>query len=222
MNEEIEKRFADLSLEGRRLIGSISRDDLGTEYWIDDDHIPEYQQWLGSAANLIRLIDQPNGTFTSECDRILNDPEIQTGLPSRVVLKMKGLFDSAHEEWQKGFLRKIEYIYIAEAFDDFLDHASSYHKRNKKTESSILASVVLEDTIKRITRKNGITNKGISLELLTDNLVKANVFTLVKAKRVKSFAGIRNHALHAEWDEFDIKDVGNLITGVKELIENYL
>jgi polyhydroxyalkanoate synthesis regulator phasin len=47
-----------------------------------------------------------------------------------------------------------------------------------------------------------IKNKGKSLESLIDDLVKVGVFTDVKAKRVKSFARIRNHALHAEWDEF--------------------
>ena len=222
MKKEIEQRFEDLSSDGQGLTNRIPMDKYSPEYWIPEERIPEYQKWIGSAANLIRLIDQPKGTFVIECEKILNDPDIKTGLPSRVVYKMKGLLDSVHDEWRRGFLRKIEHIFIAEAFDDFLDHASFYHKGNKKIESSILASAVLEDTMKRIARKNGIKNKGKSLEPLIDDLVKVGVFTPVKAKRVKSFAGIRNHALHAEWDEFDIKDVGELITGVRELIDSFL
>ena len=47
-----------------------------------------------------------------------------------------------------------------------------------------------------------------SLDPLIDELVKNEVITPVKAKRIKGFAAVRNHALHAEWEEFDIKDVG--------------
>ena len=62
----------------------------------------------------------------------------------------------------------------------------------------------------------------MSLEPLIDELVKQNIFTPVKAKRVKSFAGVRNHASHAEWDDFDIRDVGELINGTRELIDTFL
>lgn len=150
------------------------------------------------------------------------DKSMDRGIPSRVVQKMYGLLESAHDEWQRGFLRKIEYIVVAEAFDDFLDHASAYHKGNKKIESSVLASAVLEDTIKRIAGKNGVETKGKTLDPLIDDLVKADVFTPVKAKRAKGLAGVRNHALHAEWDDFDIRDVGELISGVRDLIDNFL
>jgi len=46
--------------------------------------------------------------------------------------------------------------------------------------------------------------------------------TPVKAKRFKGFSGVRNSALHAEWDQIDIKDVGELINGIREMIEQYL
>jgi hypothetical protein len=35
-------------------------------------------------------------------------------------------------------------------------------------------------------------------------------------------AGVRNGALHAKWEDFEISDVGKLITATRELIENYL
>jgi len=44
----------------------------------------------------------------------------------------------------------------------------------------------------------------------------------IKAKRTKAYASVRNHALHAERDKFDIRDVGEQIKGTRELIEEYL
>ena len=223
MKEEFEQRLTELVLEGQRLIASLPKDKHGRpEYWVPEERIAEYQKWLGSTANLLKLIDQPNGTFMTKCDRLMNKEDNNTGIPSRIVQKMYGILASAQDEWKRGFLRKIEHIVIAEAFDDFLNHASIYHKGNKKIESSVLASAVLEDTIKKIAQKNNVPPKGKSLEPLIDELVKEGIFTLVKAKRIKGFAGVRNHALHAEWEDFDIKDVGQLISGVRELIDNFL
>jgi hypothetical protein len=135
---------------------------------------------------------------------------------------MYGVLNSALEEWKAGLLRKIEYIVVAETFDDFLDHATQFHKGNKKIESSVLASVVLEDTVKKIANKNDIDPKGLSLEILINELIKKDVFTPVKAKRIKGFASVRNHSLHAEWEKFDIQDVGGLIKGTRELIDQFL
>lgn len=221
MKEEFELRLTELVLEGEKLVNNLPKDRDGLQYYVPDARTTEYQKWLGSTINLLKLIDQPNGTFVKESNRLFEE-NTTSCIQSHTVQKMYGILASAQDEWKRGLLRKIEHIVIAEAFDDFLDHASIYHKGNKKLESSVLASAVLEDTIKKIAQKNNVDPKGKSLEPLIDELVKEGIVTTVKAKRIKGFAGVRNHALHAEWDEFDIKDVGQLISGVRELIDNFL
>ncbi len=223
MKEVIDQRLDDLLTAGDRLIKSIPLDDIGRpQYWVPDHNISEYQQWIGSSANLINLVAPPGSMFIEECARIMDDQDTRSGIPSRIIQKLHGLLSATREEWQRGLLRRIEYMFVAETFDDFLDHATYYHKGNKKIESSILASAVLEDTIKKVAIKNNVETKGVSLEPLIDNLVKANVITPVKAKRIKGYASVRNHALHAEWDDFDIKDVGELIKGTREIIGEFL
>ena len=129
---------------------------------------------------------------------------------------------SLKEESSRGLVRKLEYIAIATTLDDFLDHAVTFHKANRAPEAGVLAAIVLEDTIKKIAAKNDLEVEGKSIEELVDDLVKADVLTPVKAKRVKAYAGVRNGALHAEWDKFDIRDAGELIAGTRELIEHFL
>jgi len=222
LENDFEQRFIELLTDGEQLIASLPRDSHGTSYWVPSEQIASCQKWISSTINLIRLVDYTDGTFSSECARLQSDDDSKTGIACRNMQKLHGLLAATRDEWQRGLLRKIESIIVAEAFDDFLDHASFYHKGNKKIESSILASAVLEDTVKRIARKNAIETKGISMEPLIYELVKHSVFTPVKAKRVKGFSGVRNHALHAEWDEFDIRDVGELINGTRELIDTFL
>jgi hypothetical protein len=184
--------------------------------------IPDFQRWLSSSVNLFALVSPSSSFYVTESQQLMDQAGKGQGISTSSAQKMLGLLQSAYDEWQKGLLRKIEYIISAATFDDFLDHASMYHKGNKKIEAAVLASAVLEDSVKKVANKQSISISGQSMEQLIDDLTKADVLTSVKAKRLKSHAAVRNHALHAEWDAFDIKDVGELIAGVRELIDNYL
>jgi hypothetical protein len=217
MKEVIEQRFNELIQQGIPLTNRA-----GNDYWIPESSIPLFQTWLSSAVNLIQMVSPKQSYHYIEANRIMKHQHIDQGLPLVVFQRMLGLLTSANEEWKRGILKDIEYIVAAETFDDFLDHAANYHKGNKKIESAIMASAVLEDTIKKISTKNNIDTKGVSLEPLVENLVAVGIFNTVKGKRVKAYAGTRNKALHAEWEEFDIRDIGEMIKGIRELIEDYL
>jgi len=222
MKEEIENRFAVLLDQGEHLMQCLPRDAHEIEHFVGRADVPTYQAWLTSVAHLVRLVAWTESYFVEECTRLLTHKSMPNGIGTIVIQKMYGLLLSAREEWNHGLLRQVEYIIAAETFDDFLDHAEHYHKGGKVTEASVLASAVLEDTVKKIAARNNVATAGKTLEPLIDELVTAGVFTPVKAKRVKSHAGVRNHALHAEWNRIDLRDVWELIKGVRSLIEDYL
>lgn len=222
MQDVFAGRFDELSQRGAKLIAGLPRDENGPSYWAPEEYVPEYQAWLSSVTNLIHSIVPSGNPFIEQCYKIINHEDLKTGISARIFLRMYGLLLSVKDEWEHGLLRKIEYIVAGATFDDFLDHAAVYHKANKKTEAAVLASAVLEDAIKKIATKHNITTSGLSVEPLIEELVKMGVLTLVKSKRIKGYTGVRNHALHAEWDKFDIRDVGELIKGTKELIEEFL
>lgn len=223
MDKNIAQRFDDLIKIGNELIRRIPNDTGGRPiFWIPERQMPEYQSWISSASNLLRVVAPKDSHYIDEYHRLMQLKDLQNGISYNVVSKIHGLLISAQNEWANGLLRKIEYIIAAESFDDFLDHAASYHRGNKKKEAAVLASAVLEDAIKKIATKNAIMSKEKKLDELIDSFVSNNLITPVKAKRLKSYAGIRNNALHAEWDGFDIKDVGEMIKGIREIIENFM
>ncbi len=152
----------------------------------------------------------------------MTNEQLKGGIPETVVAKVLGVLQSVHVEAQAGLLERLEDQVVASAFDDFLDHAHGYHKSGKLKEAAVLGSAVLEDTIKRIAAKNQLDPAGLSLDPLIDELTKRDVFSQVKAKRLKSFTGVRNHALHAEWEKLDLKEVGAQIAGVRELLDEHL
>lgn len=221
--EKINIRFVELIDRGESLINDIPEFKNGRKWHsVPNPKIPIYEGWLYSSYNLIQEIVPKGSQYYDQTVRLLNAEGMSGCISTIVIQKMLGLLNSAKEEWDNELFEQIEYIFAAETFDDFLYHATKYHKANRKMESSILASAVLEDIMKKIAKKNSIEPKGKSIEPLIDELVKARVFTKVKARRIKAYAGTRNHAFHAEWNDFDLKDVGEMINGIRELIENYL
>lgn len=223
LKEKISIRIANLKRVGEQQVGLLPLDEDGDfRGYVADRCVAECHSWINSVANMVRFLAPSNNPLVEECNRLMKSEHIRGHIDYTMVLRMAGLLDSLEQEWEWGFLSNVEYIYVAETFDNFLDFAANYHKAGKKTESAVLASAVLEDTIKKICKKKGVTSKGRNLDPLIDDLVKNNTFTPVKAKRAKSYAGVRNHALHAEWDKFEIEDVGSMITGIRELIDQQL
>jgi hypothetical protein len=208
--------------EGERLVSGMPREQRGYKYWLQGEQVAPYSAWLVSCAHLLQIAAPPGSHFVGESTKLLAEINNPAGIMTSTVSKMRGVLQSASSEWTAGLMRSIEYIVAAATFDDFLDHAAEYHKGGKKVEAAVLGSAVFEDAIKRICSKHKIPSAGKTVDPLIDDLTAAGVFTGVKAKRAKAYAGVRNHALHAEWDKFDLKDVGQMVEGVRELIEDHL
>ncbi|MDC7707719.1 hypothetical protein [Vogesella indigofera] len=216
MQEQVLTRIDELLIQGQE----IARGNSSRDFWVKN--IPQAQAWIASAANAILQVAPPKSFYHTEIERLATHEDLKNGIPITVFEKIFGVLHSVQAEAKSGLLAKLEYQVFATAFDDFLDHASSFHKSGKVKEAAILVSSVLEDTVKRIAMKNGIETAGASLEPLIDQLTNAQVLTTVKSKRIKSYAGVRNSALHAEWDKLDLKDIGQAIGGVRELLDDYL
>lgn len=216
MQQAVLKRIDELITRGTATIRSQSSE----HYWMRD--VIAAQSWFSSAANAIQQVAPPGSFYTAELQRIVENEQLKGGFPRSSVEKLLGLLQSVQLEAQAGLLARLEDQVVATAFDDFLDHAAHYHKAGKVKEAAVLASAVLEDTVKRIAKKVGVAADGYSLEPLIDELTKQGIFSAVRAKRLKSYAAVRNHALHAEWDKLDIKDVGAQLSGLQELLDEHL
>ena len=173
MEKELLERAKELLDRGKRLSSTIERsEDYGASYWYADYQLPEVRSWFDSVFNLFRLITTPDMHYREQIDEISKDDDLKRGAPFWAVQKLCGSLTSIIEEIELGLLRKAEYIFVASAFDEFLDHAEHFHKGGKKMEASVLSSIVFEDTLRRISVKNNISDKENSIESIIDNLAK--------------------------------------------------
>ncbi|WP_227870579.1 hypothetical protein [Orrella marina] len=104
---------------------------------------------------------------------------------------------------------------MASTFDDFLIHANDFHRVGKKTESSVLCSAVFEDAVRKLAEKVSVPQAGKSLGSVLDDLAEQGATTPVKSRRWKGYTAVRNKALHAQWDEFDLRDIEEMLTGTR-------
>ena len=219
MTPDLEARCQDLHNRGKMLESKVPRYEGRANCWVQDSEIADAQAWIASVSNFFRLCATPDSYFAEEAARIVENKNLAAGVPYHTVQKLIGLLQSIGEEMKQGLMRKAEYVFVASTFDDFLGHAIEYHKAEKKIESAVLASAVFEDAARRFGQKMNVAQAGRSLDVVIDDLVKNASITPVKAKRWKSYAGVRNSALHSQWENFDISDVGNMINGTREIIE---
>jgi hypothetical protein len=187
--------------------------------------------WSTATLNLIHLVTRGRGPYYEQAVRTVEDaggvdlngksfaPVIVTA--SKAV-RMHGILLNIYKDWQAGLLRQFEYIVSAENFDQFLRQAEQYHKSGKHIEAGVLVSAVFEDALKKVAHRNGINSSGLTSQEIINSLRDHDFITPVHARRLEGAAALRNKALHAEWTEFDLRDVGSAIRTVDELIQQHL
>ena len=222
LKDTIGDRLEELTKRADYWVSKLLVDKYGYfEGFLKAQYVIDCEAWLQSSTNLILQLVSPTHSLAQDCNKLMTARYVGT-VDSSSVAKMAGLLKSLKEEWNLGLLGKLEFVYVAETFDQFLDHASYYHKANKKKEAAILVSAVFEDTINKLCQKHNISTAGQTVEPLIEKLVAEGVVPRVKAQRFKGHATLRNRAMHAEWESFDIRDVGSMIDSTREVVENYL
>jgi hypothetical protein len=94
--------------------------------------------------------------------------------------------------------------------------------------AAVLSGAVLEKALRTLCDQQNppiSTNKSNgerkTLDPLITDLRKDRVFNETKAKQLRAWAAIRNHAAHGEFDQFTRKDVENMIRGIKNFLAEY-
>jgi hypothetical protein len=147
-----------------------------------------------------------------------------TGLTSRLRgLKRNfedGLFDSVPLRIERSIVS--DYMGQAEALLQE-GHAGQYDH----FPAAVLAGAVLERWLRSLCER---TDPPISLTKdsgdpktlnpLIDDLKRAGAITETRAKQLRAYAAIRNHAAHGEFDQFNRGDVEQMIAGVSALMSD--
>ena len=209
--EKIRERLRQLQEAGNKL-----RDD--NEVVVDFEELEgECQAWLVAVqSTLYSLFGSADHPCRSNIESICKqydelEPVIRVGHVGAILEHLISDLDN-------DLIFSIENRTRATVFEEFLDESKAYVEIKKHREAGALAAMVFEDALRSLARKHGISSEKIRSDELISKLTKEGVFGTVKAKRARTSAGVRNNALHAEWDKIDLGDVKTLIVFTEELI----
>ena len=130
------------------------------------------------------------------------------------------LLRSAKDGVENGALTNLESLVSADVFSDFLDMARHLHDGGYKDAAAVLAGSVLENGLRRVAAKRGLT--GGDIKTLNDRLAQAGEYNRLTQKRVQVWNDIRNQAAHGNFDEYDTENVQEMLDGVASLLERFL
>lgn len=133
---------------------------------------------------------------------------------------------------EDGWLLDLKTLISAEIFNDFLEMAEHLLKESYKDAAAVIIGSVLEENIRQLCLNKNLTinsfdkktNKSVAKKTSTmnDDLYKAEVYNLNMQKAIVGWLAIRNSAAHGKYSEYDLAQVKNLLSSVRDFAARYL
>ncbi len=183
-------------------------------YFLKDDI---YYKWKTSVLSFLKSVfgeASPHfQEFTENCQQQL----LEDAIRGQAVLL------AAKEDIEGGYLTSLENLVSADIFTDFLDMAKYLLGEGYKDPAASLIGAVLEDGLRKVARNNNVkikTHEGIYD--LTQKLVDAHIISGLNQSRIDVWREIRNSADHGDFEDYEKKDVKEMLTGVRDFLASCL
>ena len=209
INDQFAKRFGELFAQANALPYQRTHD--GTRTYVPSG---VWQQWATSAQNLIRAVF---GDDTPHYQNFLTAFKASAGYDYDIA-HLKGVFLSAKEDFEGGYVFNVDLRVSGEVFGDFVAMAKHALAEGHKEVAAVLACAALEDSLKRYAAASG---------LVVDDKVMHEVVAALKSKGLVSGAQkslldtmpkIRDYAMHANWSKVSEPDVSSVIGFVEQFL----
>ena len=175
-----------------------------------------FRQWHTSSLGFLNTLPSEyvyRDEFKNHC-RYSNYGDAQQGV---AVLR------SAKEDIEGGYLQKVETLVSASIFSDFLEMAEHLLDNGYKDPAASVIGAVLEDGLRRICIKNGITLKiKEDISSLNQKLAQNHVYNPLQQKQIQVWNDIRNNADHCHFDQYKLDDVTDMLKRVRSFLADYL
>lgn len=176
---------------------------------------------------ILHMLDQNNPYIKNIIDEIV-DLDIYN------IKKFSGIVKGFQITYQDGFLDHISAQIEANIAADYMGQAGQLLGEGipgqyDHVPAAVLSGAVLEDALRQLCEKQSppidvLKSNGSkkTLDPLIADLQRSKVFNSARGDQLRSWAKIRNHAAHGEFDQFDRAQVEAMIIGIKGYIADYL
>lgn len=214
----LRRRIQQLAEEGRELAVG----DRASSRVRDEKHAQQCQGWIAAVTHVVSSVcPRLTDPYRVVVDRLVEAPK-RRYIINTTVGELSELLFRLISDVDEGLIASVAEMARGETFDDLLDRADEYLRRQHKEGAAVLTTAVFEDTMRRIAGAHSLAQPDDKMDRIIAEMEKAGIITSVVAKRCRAAAGLRNSALHARWDEFTLHDVEPAISLTRQLIEEHL
>lgn len=213
LKNKFEKRFIELE-EQYKTIPFCSRANFTATY-AEGQH---WKRWATSVQNLIRAV---YGESSPHYENFLNAVAECNGNEYHVK-SMYGVFQSAKEDFEGGYVFDVDLRVSGEIFGDFVAMAKHSLREGHKDVAAVLVCAALEDTLKKFAELNGLSITEQSMTEVVNYLKSKGLVSGAQKSLLDTMPKIRNLAMHAKWDKISDPDVSSVIGFVEQfLLSNF-
>ena len=141
---------------------------------------------------------------------------------------LSGPLQTLRNDYAAGRLQSLAERLHSDLFADFLEMADYLiEDQGLKDPAAVRAGGVLEEHLRKLCPKHGVdttfvdrggVTKPKKLDTMNADLARAIAYGGEEQKQVTAWAGIRNHAAHAEYAKFDASQVKLMIQGIRDFV----
>ena len=208
LKDEFQKRFRELKEES----DSIPFRDIGLG--VNRAPSRNWKKWATSAESLIRAV------FGAESPHYVNfakELEACSGKKTAVEA-LQGIFQSARESFEGGYVFDVELTVSAEIFRDFVILAKQALSEGQKDVAAVLAAAALEDTLKRYAKANGLAVDDATMQEVIGAMKSNGLVSGARRSLLDAMPRFRNSAMHAEWAKVTEPEVSSVIGFVEQFL----
>jgi len=224
-NDLLEAEVRRLVEQGGKLFQKIRG--LGNE--MEGDDLVEATSWVTHVGQLVRRIyGQESQQFVAYSSALKTDNfyflhSHWYGHFAQVLGVVKTL---AHDI-EHGLLADIRTLVQADIFSDFLEMGEYLLNEGYKDAAAVIIGAVLEDGLRKLSKKHGIatanaSGQPLTIDPLNSALAGADAYSKLVQKQITTWAHIRNKASHGEYSEYTKDQVQMMLMFVQGFFADHL
>ena len=208
LKDVFSKRFSELKNESDN-IGFVHDGSIGI-------YAPSgpWEKWATSAESLVRAV------FGKESPHYVNFAAAREKCRGyeHEIKKLQGIFQSAQESFEGGYVFDVELSVSGEIFGDFVVLAKQALAEGQKDVAAVLASAALEDALKRYSKANGLEVDDATMQEVIGAMKSKGLVSGARKSLLEAMPRFRNSAMHAEWEKVMKPEVSSVIGFVEQFL----
>lgn len=133
-----------------------------------------------------------------------------------------GILLSAKEDYEGGYLFRLESAISGEVFGDFVLLSKKALDEGHKDVAAVLACAALEDALKRYAKQNNLQVDNAVMQEVVNALKSKGLVTGAQKALLEDMPKIRDYAMHANWEKLSPPAVASVLGFVERfLLEHF-